>query len=425
MSTKQGIEIAKAVEDTMLYANPTLHTVSDRLVDKLGGRGSFVGLHLRVGEARGGGEMFNNKPDATVTAVMVELDKWLESARKNATHGKKGKRTSSKNLKGLWKKVTDPNRKPDAKRKKSAKAAKIAAGGMIAVGSVPAPRNKPKVVDPAELAAEQAEAEAIAARDGKAPDIDEARPPRYNNIGNPLAPLSEEDAAGKAAVVEGEAAAVAPATADDSPKAPMSEDSAAPVPAAVVTEGEADAAVAKEGDSSAEASKLKKAPASHPLSPYLPADPSSVSDPESLLEICRHLHATAKDSWEFPIIYIATDALDARNNPSFRPIFEKYPCTFLLSDMFGLTDGLAKTKDVNFPAGSMVPSEVFTRKTAHLFIPLVDQIVVSQGKTFFGTPKSTFSTFASRLHHYWVQLGLHPSGKKGKGARGRAAKKSG
>lgn len=421
MSSKDGQEMAKAVEDTLLYSNPKLHSFSDKFVERLGGRGSFIGLHLRIGEARGGGEMFNSKPDETVTAVLNEVSAWLESAKANATaHGKNKKRSGgTKNLKGLWKKVIDPNRKPEAnaKRKKSAKAAKLAQGGMIAVGSVPAPRKKHEPVS-SETEDEQQQQ---VAKDGKAPEIDEARPPRYNNIGSPQMPMADAldepgfagSAGGEGAnKVEGEGAGAPAAAAATNDENASSEPTTADESGAAVATGE-------EGNST-EASTLKKAVASHELSPYLPADPSSVSDPESLLEICKHLHATSKEPWQFPIIYIATDALDARNNPSFRTIFAKFPCTFLLSDFITSSDGLAKARDVQFPAGSLVPQEVFTKKTAHLFIPLIDQMVVAQGKVFFGTPKSTFSTFAARLHRYWVEMDLHPTAKpKAKGKKGK------
>lgn len=421
MSSKYGMELAKAVEEAMLYSNPTLHHLTDGLVDRLGGRSGFLGLHLRVGEARGGGEMFNSKPDETVAAVLNEIEGWLESAKKNATlAGKKGKRGGgTKNLKGLWKKVTDPSRRPDAsKRKKSEKAAKLAGGGGIAVGSVPAPRRKEKPV-----VAEAPEGEPL--REDKAPDIDEARPPRFNNIGASHMPVtdSSEESTGE----QNGAAAAKPAEAlSDEAKAAFVEAAATLAGNGTdeVTSGAADAAqgaIEANADNSTEA-RIPKAPASHALSPYLPADPSTVSDPESLLEICKHLHATSKNPWQFPIIYIATDALDARNNPSFRIIFDKFPCTFTLGDFSHLLGGLAKIKDVDFSSGALVPAQSLTRKTAHLYLPLIDQMVVSQGKTFVGTPKSTFSTFAARLHHHWVQLGQHPTKpkSKGKGRRKRA-----
>ncbi|KAI9009098.1 hypothetical protein DFJ74DRAFT_611225 [Hyaloraphidium curvatum] len=260
MSSKRGLELAKAVEDAMLYANPVLHRLADGVVGKLGGRGSFLGLHLRIGEARGGGEMFSSKPDETIAAAVAELDAWAPEEAKEA-----------------------------------------------------------------------------AAADG-----------------------------------------AAPANATDAPAA---------------------------------------GPASHPLSPYLPADPSTVSDPESLLEICKHLHATAKDPWSVPIVYVATDALDARNNPSFRALFDKYPCTFVLGDLMHQPSGLAKAKDVAFPDGRLVPAEVFTRRTAHLFVPLVDQIAVASGAHFVGTAKSTFSQYAARLHAHWIERGEHPMAPKRKGKR--------
>lgn len=48
--TEQHAELLKMLRSQMIFRNPTLMDTASRIVDKLGGVGNFVGLHIRVGD---------------------------------------------------------------------------------------------------------------------------------------------------------------------------------------------------------------------------------------------------------------------------------------------------------------------------------------------------------------------------------------
>ncbi|KAI8084401.1 uncharacterized protein B0P05DRAFT_535430 [Gilbertella persicaria] len=48
--TPEHREWLKLIRKTMIFSNPTLMTAASRIVEKLGGVGSFVGIHIRVGD---------------------------------------------------------------------------------------------------------------------------------------------------------------------------------------------------------------------------------------------------------------------------------------------------------------------------------------------------------------------------------------
>ncbi|CAG8603215.1 6352_t:CDS:1, partial [Scutellospora calospora] len=88
------------------------------------------------------------------------------------------------------------------------------------------------------------------------------------------------------------------------------------------------------------------------------------------------------------IIFLATDV--KRNNTSLQPLFQTFPCIYLLDDFNDLLEPLKFLKN---PNDGMILYE--------FFIPLVDLLIVSRGNKFYGTGRSTFSSYAKRLNRIW------------------------
>ncbi|KAL0084806.1 hypothetical protein F4703DRAFT_1794167 [Phycomyces blakesleeanus] len=119
------------------------------------------------------------------------------------------------------------------------------------------------------------------------------------------------------------------------------------------------------------------------------------------LDQCRHLAATQNVT----LVYMATDARSPQLNPAFDPVWNLFPCTFTLDDIFSPLssdwDTLERVVDRN--------SGTSLRK---FLVPLVDATVASRGWFFIGSKGSTFSGYIYRLHDvFWSnekrqQLGL-------------------
>jgi len=84
------------------------------------------------------------------------------------------------------------------------------------------------------------------------------------------------------------------------------------------------------------------------------------------------------------IIFLATDA--KRTHRSLNLFLEKFPCVFMLED-FEEDCKLLKLLENPLDKVNMFK---------HL-IPLVDLMISSKGSRFYGTPNSTFSSYAMRL----------------------------
>ncbi|KAH7028710.1 hypothetical protein BKA57DRAFT_431212 [Linnemannia elongata] len=104
---------------------------------------------------------------------------------------------------------------------------------------------------------------------------------------------------------------------------------------------------------------------------------------------CR---ARKSDGGRYTTIYIATDGVYPRRNILFRKLFDHFPCIFTLDDFSDLLDELKDKKNYD---GVGLSKDL---------IPMVDAVVSAKGSHFFGTPKSTFSTYVSKqLHPAFVE----------------------
>ncbi|KAF9577253.1 hypothetical protein BGW38_007660, partial [Lunasporangiospora selenospora] len=99
--------------------------------------------------------------------------------------------------------------------------------------------------------------------------------------------------------------------------------------------------------------------------------------------------AHRNEGGKYTVIYIATDGVYPRRNILFRKLFDHFPCIFTLDDF---STYLAELKEMKNLDGVGLSKDL---------IPMVDAVVSAKGRYFFGTPKSTFSTY--------VQKQLHPA----------------
>jgi hypothetical protein len=93
--------------------------------------------------------------------------------------------------------------------------------------------------------------------------------------------------------------------------------------------------------------------------------------------------------YNLPIIYIATDSFNPRND--FSKFYDNIPCIFTLFDF---------TKDLkNFGKISSDFDEDIDLKK--FYIPIIDLLVSAHGNFFIGTPKSTFSKMAIEVNNLY------------------------
>ncbi|CAG8748763.1 21795_t:CDS:1 [Dentiscutata erythropus] len=85
------------------------------------------------------------------------------------------------------------------------------------------------------------------------------------------------------------------------------------------------------------------------------------------------------------VIFLATDV--KRNDTSLQPFFQTFPCVYTLDDFADLLEPLKFLKN---PEDGMIMYKFLT--------PLVDLLVISRSSKFYKTNKSTFSSYAGRLH---------------------------
>ncbi len=266
MSSKSGLELMNIVDKALVYTSSPLLRISNRIIDELGGQGTYVGLHMRIGEMRLGGEMFWSQANQTIQSIVGNLTDYLQ------------RESTSLTSPGSIKQRVDKKPRKDKMRHSGNHE------DMILVGALPQPHRSRQ--------------ELLAAAN------------KHDNV-------------------------------EEFPH------------------------------------------------------PSTVTDPQQLLHVCK----TLQD--KHIRLYIATDAMDARSNDAFEQLFQKWPCAFLMGDFLHMTGDLAMEGDLIF-GQDLVPKRKFTPQTSHLLIPLVDQLVTSQGKAFFGTPKSTFSMYCTKLHQRFI-----------------------
>ncbi|KAJ3165468.1 hypothetical protein HK101_000234 [Irineochytrium annulatum] len=139
-----------------------------------------------------------------------------------------------------------------------------------------------------------------------------------------------------------------------------------------------------------------------------------------------------------PILFLATDAREPARDPALAPLFAAYPCLFTLGDFDPLVepiywdealrgemvvedvdeDGVAADDDAggvgatgrsrggDWARKSVIQidqrtgglARIMTGRTGKLMIPFIDLMVASGGVEVFGTPRSTFSGYAQRVH---------------------------
>ncbi|KAF9165626.1 hypothetical protein BGX21_000520 [Mortierella sp. AD011] len=102
--------------------------------------------------------------------------------------------------------------------------------------------------------------------------------------------------------------------------------------------------------------------------------------------------AREAEGGKYSIIYIATDGVYPRRNILFRKLFDHFPCIFLLDDF---SETLTELKEMKNVDGVGLGKDL---------IPMVDAVVSAKARYFFGTPKSTFSTYVSKqLHPAYIE----------------------
>ncbi|KAF9359273.1 hypothetical protein BGX26_012725 [Mortierella sp. AD094] len=107
------------------------------------------------------------------------------------------------------------------------------------------------------------------------------------------------------------------------------------------------------------------------------------------IEQCR---ARKDQGGKYTTIYIATDGVYPRRNILFRKLFDHFPCIFTLNDF---SEKLVELKEMKNVDGVGLSKDL---------IPMVDAVVSAKGRYFFGTPKSTFSTYVSKqLHPAYIE----------------------
>lgn len=125
--------------------------------------------------------------------------------------------------------------------------------------------------------------------------------------------------------------------------------------------------------------------------PILVEHPADIEDRlgKSLLEKCRDVNGDDRvKRFAKTTLFIATDCPNPREHPLLRKIFATFPCVFVLSDFKKELADLGKIQ--------VIEEKI---KLESYLIPMVDAIISSQGKAFYGTNSSTFSTYIERQLH--------------------------
>ncbi|OBZ81968.1 hypothetical protein A0J61_09984 [Choanephora cucurbitarum] len=117
-----------------------------------------------------------------------------------------------------------------------------------------------------------------------------------------------------------------------------------------------------------------------------PTPPVNNNGSMSLTE-CVHLAKTNQTA----LVFLATDAMQPRNDDRFKPLWQHLPCTFTINDILH--------KDHSVWRYMNQYRTKHTRQSMHKYLmPLIDALVASKGSSFVGTKGSTFSGYIKRLH---------------------------
>ncbi|CAO3649773.1 unnamed protein product [Mucor hiemalis] len=119
----------------------------------------------------------------------------------------------------------------------------------------------------------------------------------------------------------------------------------------------------------------------------IPIQRSANKNISSLLSTCVSLAKLKQTT----LVFLATDAVNPRNDDKFKLLWQHSPCTFTLNDILPNNNSLWSHMD-QYRATHTGDS------LRRFLIPLVDALVASKGNSFIGTKGSTFSGYIRRLH---------------------------
>jgi hypothetical protein len=116
---------------------------------------------------------------------------------------------------------------------------------------------------------------------------------------------------------------------------------------------------------------------------------------QNITNLLTHCVSLAKLQ-QTQLVFLATDATNARKSPKFQKLFARLPCTFTLDEIVSRNNPLWSHMDQY--------RTLNTGDSMRRFLtPLVDALVASKGNSFTGTKGSTFSGYISRLHQQQQQ----------------------
>ncbi|CAO3618926.1 unnamed protein product [Cunninghamella echinulata] len=121
----------------------------------------------------------------------------------------------------------------------------------------------------------------------------------------------------------------------------------------------------------------------------LPKAPASIHKQLTHLSITDRLKKCT--SLNQMILYVATDANKPRENPDLQPIFDAFPCTFVMAD-FDYLDWREPLKSLR---SSLDPHKELTND----LLMFVDATICAWAERFVGTRTSTFSNYILQYRH--------------------------
>ncbi|KAI8336184.1 hypothetical protein BC941DRAFT_514367 [Chlamydoabsidia padenii] len=121
----------------------------------------------------------------------------------------------------------------------------------------------------------------------------------------------------------------------------------------------------------------------------LPKAPASIQKQLGHLGLQDRLERCA--ALEQMILYVATDAPTPRSNPDLKPIFDAFPCTFVMADF---------EKSTWYQPLTTIKSTLDPHKPlAEHLVMFVDATVCAWAERFVGTRTSTFSNYIIQYRH--------------------------
>jgi hypothetical protein len=123
----------------------------------------------------------------------------------------------------------------------------------------------------------------------------------------------------------------------------------------------------------------------------LPAQLFTNKNIPNLLSTCVSLAKSKQTT----LVFLATDAINPRNDIKFQQLWKHSPCTFTLNEILSSSNPLWSHMDQH--------RTIHTGESMRKFlIPLVDALVASRGNSFVGSKGSTFSGYIRRLHQTFI-----------------------